>query len=135
MQDSIWRNFLVNQMQIKLQVFNFTNFPVKSNAYEVTEFILTKFSVKSDANQVAVPVLVSLYFTMLQKLSKCEVKAWLLKFENLTVTQILREIKFRQIQTVQKCNFGNFRDSEFWFLVNLSIFQVPNLPKFKFQSL
>ena len=35
------------------------------------------------------------WFTMLQKLSKCEVKALtLLKFDNFTVTQILREIKF-----------------------------------------
>ena len=28
--------------------------------------------------------------------------------------------------------FGNFRGSEFWFLVNLTNVQVPNLPKFKF---
>ena len=32
--------------------------------------------------------------TMVQKLSKCEVKASLLKFDNFTATQILREIKF-----------------------------------------
>ena len=37
---------------------------------------------------------------MLQKLSKCEVKVDLVKFENLTVTLILREIKFWKIQMV-----------------------------------
>ena len=40
--------------------------------------------------------------TMLQKLSKCEVKAWLLKFDHFTATQILRKNQFWQIQTVQK---------------------------------
>ena len=35
----------------------------------------------------------------------------------------------------QNATFGNFRVSEFWFLVNLSNFQVLNLPKFKVQSL
>ena len=49
------------------------------------------------------------FYTMLQKLSKCEIKARLFfKFCNLTVTQILREIKFWRIQTVQKCHFWQF---------------------------
>ena len=42
----------------------------------------------------------SWYYTLLQKLSKCEV---LLQFDNFTATQILRENKFCWIQTVQNC--------------------------------
>ena len=34
--------------------------------------------------------------------------------------------EFKQFKNV---NFDNFRGSEFWFLVNLSNVQVPNLPK------
>ena len=41
------------------------------------------------------------YLTMLQILSKCEV----MKFDHLTATPILCEIKFWWIQTVQKCHF------------------------------
>ena len=47
------------------------------------------------------------YSTMLQKLSKCEVKA-LLKFDHFTATLILREF-IRPKNVV----FGNFRGSEF----------------------
>ena len=46
--------------------------------------------------------------TMLQKLSKCKVKAWLLKFDHFTATQILRENQFWQIQMVEKCHFWQF---------------------------
>ena len=44
--------------------------------------------------------------TMLQKLSKCEVKAWLclLTFDHFTATQILREIKFWWIQILVNSN-------------------------------
>ena len=44
-------------------------------------------------------------YTMLQKLSKCEVKAWLLKFDHFTATQTLPEIKFWQIQKGPKMSF------------------------------
>ena len=73
--------------------------------------------------------------TMLQKLSKCEVKAWLCWIWSFTVASILREITFWRIQTVQKCHSWQF--CRFWILilVNLSHFQVPNLPKFQVQSL
>ena len=59
----------------------------------------------------------------------------LLKFDNFTATQILCEIKFWWIQTVQKCYIYQFW--RFWILilVNLSNFQVPNLLKFKVESL
>ena len=46
--------------------------------------------------------------TMLQKLSKCGVKAWLFLKYNFTTTQNLREIKFWRIQTVQTCHFWQF---------------------------
>ena len=45
---------------------------------------------------------------MLQKLSKCEEGLTLLKFDDFTTTQILREIKFWRIETVQKCHFCQF---------------------------
>ena len=52
-------------------------------------------------------------YTMLQKISKCEVKALtLLKFDDFTASPILHKIKFWQIQTVQNVIFGNFRDCE-----------------------
>ena len=43
--------------------------------------------------------------TMLQKLSKCGVKAWLLKFGDFAATQILCQIQLLRIQTVQECHF------------------------------
>ena len=47
------------------------------------------------------------HVTMLQKLSKCEVKAWLCW--KLIITQILREIKFWWIQVVKECHFWTVR--------------------------
>ena len=66
-------------------------------------------------------------FTMLQKLSKCEVKA----------CNVWHYVKshFSKFKRSKNVVFGNVRGSEFWFLVNLSNFQVPNLPKFKVQRL
>ena len=43
---------------------------------------------------------IPVHFAMLQKFSKCEVNAWLFKFDHFTATQIFREIKFWWIQTV-----------------------------------
>ena len=74
--------------------------------------------------------------TMLQTLSKCEVKAWLCW--NLIILPSLRfymKSNFGEFKLSNNAIFGNFRASEFWFLVNLSNFQVPNLPKFKVLSL
>ena len=52
---------------------------------------------------------------MLQKFSKCEVKAACeeLKFYDMPATQILREIKFWWIQMVKNAIFGNFTGSEY----------------------
>ena len=52
----------------------------------------------------------------------------LLTFDNLTLTQILREIKFWRIQTVQNVIFAILEVLNFN-LVNLSNFQVHNLLK------
>ena len=68
-------------------------------------------------------------YTMLQKLAKCEVKAWHLKFGHFTSTHILREIQFWRIQTVKKRHFWQFLRFSILILVNLSNFQVLNLPK------
>ena len=68
--------------------------------------------------------------TIFQKLSKCEVKAWL--YWNLIILLPLRfcvKSNFGAFNRSINVIFGNFRGSEFWFLVNLSNFQVLNLPK------
>ena len=72
----------------------------------------------------------NMYITMLQILSKCEVKAWLGCI--LIILQSLRfyvKSNFGNFKPSKNVIFGNFRGSQFWFLVNLSNFQVPNLPK------
>ena len=50
---------------------------------------------------------------MLQKLSKCEEGLTLLKFDDFTTTQILREIKFWWIETVKNVIFCNFDFGQF----------------------
>jgi len=56
----------------------------------------------------------------------------LLIFDNHTVTQILREIKFWRIHTVQKCHFSQFK--RFWILIFSEFEQLssPKLPKWYF---
>ena len=75
------------------------------------------------------------YCTMLQKLSKCEVKAWLCwNLIILPPLRILRVIKFWCIQMVQKCYFWQFRDSELWNLVYLALEHCLNILKSKFRT-
>ena len=60
---------------------------------------------------------------MLQKLSKCELKAWICW--NLIILQpLIFYVKSNLGELEQSKNviFGNFRGSEFWFSVNLSNF-------------
>ena len=74
--------------------------------------------------------------TMLQKLSRCEVKAWLCW--NLIILPSIRfyvKSNFGRFKKPKNVILDNFRGSECWFLVNLSNFQIQNLPKFKVQSL
>ena len=56
------------------------------------------------------------------------------KSHDFSITQILREIKFWQIQTVQKCHFGNFRDSELWIWENLGFESCSNVLKIKIHT-
>ena len=68
-------------------------------------------------------------FTMLQKLSKCEVKAWL-----------CWKIIFSPLRFYVKSNFGELKQSKLSFfdilvVLNFWIWQVPNLPNFKVKSL
>ena len=78
--------------------------------------------------------IIFLWGTMLQKLSKCEVKAWL--GWNLLILQPLRFYVKSNLANSNspKMLILTIWDSEFWFLVNLSTLQVPNLLKFKVQS-
>ena len=59
----------------------------------------------------------------------------LLKFDNFTATQILREIKLWQIQTVKNVIFYNIRDFELWILENLGLEKLLKLTKIKIQNL
>ena len=71
---------------------------------------------------------------MLQKLSKCEVKAWF--YWDLIILpplQFLCGIKFWWIQTVQTCHFC-FRDSEIWILVNFGLVSCSNWLKSRFRA-
>ena len=60
--------------------------------------------------------------TTLQKLSKCEVKAW--HFWNLIILQTLRfymKSNFGKFKRSKNVIFGNFRDSELWILVKFGL--------------
>ena len=72
-----------------------------------------------------------IHCTMLQKLSKCEVKAWLYllyRHSDFTGNQILAN------SNSQKSHFGQFLRFSILILVNLSNFSSPNLPNFKVQN-
>ena len=61
--------------------------------------------------------------TMLLKLSKYEVKVWLCwNLIMLPPLQFCMKSNFGEIKWSKNVIFGNFRGSEFWFLVNLSNF-------------
>ena len=78
---------------------------------------------------------ISTLCTMLQKLSKCEVKAVLC-----CSLMILLSLRFYvksnlgEFKQSKHVIFGNVSGFELWFLVNLSNFQVPNLPIIQVQS-
>ena len=57
-----------------------------------------------------------------------------MKFDDFTATQILSEIKFWPVQTVQNVIFGHFRDCELGILVNLGLESYSNLLKSKFRT-
>ena len=72
--------------------------------------------------------------TVLQELSKCEVKAWLCW--NLIIIPLLRfyvKSNFGDFKRSKNVIFGNFRDSEFWIWLNLGLESCSNLLKSKFK--
>ena len=76
-------------------------------------------------------------FTMLQKVLKCEVKAWL--WWNFIILLPLRfffyvKSNFGKLKKSKKVIFGNFRDTETWNLVNLLIESCSILLKSKFRT-
>ena len=73
---------------------------------------------------------------MLQKLSKCEVKAWLCW--NLMILLPLRfyvKSNFGKCKRSKNVIFCNFRDSEVWILVNLGLESCSNILETKIQTL
>ena len=101
-----------------------------------------EISVESDFNSALVLRLakwcemVAQPATMLQKLSKCEVKAWLCW--NLIILLLLRfymKSHFGKFKRTKNVIFGKFRDSELWNLVNLRLESCSNLLKIKIQNL
>ena len=74
--------------------------------------------------------------TMLQKLSKCEVNAWLC--QNLIILPPLRFYVKSNLGEFKRSTiviFGKFRDSEVWILVNLGLEICSNLLEIKIQNL
>ena len=101
-----------------LEFFAFSSSKLSVSSGLSVKFIHKTVRIKFSASHVSyVFANTNVGLTMLQKLSKCEVKAWLLKFDDFTTTLILREIKFWWILTVQKCHFWQFQ--RLWILVNL----------------
>ena len=73
--------------------------------------------------------------TMLQKLSKCEVKAWLCW--NFIIQPHLRfyvKWNFGAFKRSKNVIFGNSRDSDLWILINLWPASCSNLLKSKFRT-
>ena len=77
-----------------------------------------------------------LVYTLLQKLSKCEVKAWLCW--NLIILPPLRfcvKSHFGEFKRSKNVIYGNFRDTELWILVNSRLESCSDLLKIKIQNL
>ena len=84
------------------------------------------------------PTLISvcLHFTMLQKLSKCEVKAWFCW--NVIILQPLWfyvKSNFGAFKLSKNVIFGNFRDSEFYFFGKFGTWKLLKFTRIKIQSL
>ena len=96
-----------------------------------------KLSKRAGANQIGQSSLnLEQRKNKLQKLSKCEVKAWLCW--NLTILLALRlyvKSNFGEIKWSKNVIFGNFRDSELWILVKLALGKCFILLKTTIQNL
>ena len=72
---------------------------------------------------------------MLQKLSKCEVKAWLCwNLFYLPPLRLYVKSNFGEFQQSKNVNFGNFRNCELGILVNLRLDSCSKLLKSKFKT-
>ena len=73
--------------------------------------------------------------TMLQKFSKCEVKAWLCW--NLIIVPPLQfyvKSNLGKVKWSKNVIFGNLRDSELWIWINVELESCSNLLKWKFRT-
>ena len=73
---------------------------------------------------------------MLQKLSKCEVKAWLCP--NLIIVPPLRfyvKYNFGEFKRSKYVILGNFRDPELWIFGKFWALKLPKFTKIKIQKL
>ena len=73
--------------------------------------------------------------TMLQKLSKCEVKDWLC-WNLILLSQLQFYVKsnFGKFKRPINVIFGHFKDSELWNLVNFGLESCSNLLKSKYRT-
>ena len=73
--------------------------------------------------------------TMLQKLSKCEVKAWLCwNLIILLPTLFYVKSNFDEFKLSKNVIFGNFRDSELWFFGKFGTWTLLKCTQIKIQS-
>ena len=69
--------------------------------------------------------------TVGRKLSICHLTFCIFwKFQHFSITDILREINFGECKSLKKCDFCNFRGSEFFIWVNFSLRKRKNLKKY-----
>ena len=76
------------------------------------------------------------HFTMLQKLSKCEVKAWLCW--NVIILPTLRfymKSNFGEFKWSKNFFFGNFRSSKLWIFGKFGTWKLLKFTQIKIQSL
>ena len=75
-------------------------------------------------------------YTMLQKISKCEVKAWLCW--SLIILPPLRfcvKSHFGEFKHSKNVTYGNFRDSELWIYAKFGTWKLPKVTKIKIHNL
>ena len=76
------------------------------------------------------------HITMLQKLSKCVVKAWLCWYLiSLPPLRFCVKSHLGEFKQTKNVICGNFRDAKLWVLVNLGLERCSNLLKIKIQNL
>ena len=100
------------------------HFYVNSNTFGITNFNLQTYCLPNNITPI----------TMLQKLSKCEVKNWLCW--NLIILLLLRfyvKSNFGEFKRSKNVILANFRGSEFWFWKLWATFKSQIYQKSKFR--